>query len=193
MKKPCRESDEPLHDRALLLHGEKRNELLTLEEIQGYGSDSFSDPDYIRLYGMTPPQWYAHGIRLLGRTAVECTGDPLADRIGRDVAAVAASLPVETPLVYLFFITDGETTGRFIRDEYCVAHLPARSVVLGLDLFPEPQSSQLELRKLLSDFPPQAIFFGFAPSLATSRKHPQMVTSSSYQQYTPAFCCNEFR
>jgi hypothetical protein len=39
----------------------------------------------------------------------------------------------------------------------------------------------------------KAIYFGFAPSLATSRKHPQMVTSSSYQQYTPAFCCNEFR
>jgi hypothetical protein len=101
MKKPRRESDEPLHDRALLLHGEKRNELLTLEEIQRYGSDSFSDPDYIRLYGMTPPQWYARGIRLLGRTAVECTRDPLADRIGRDVAAVAASLPVETPRLVL--------------------------------------------------------------------------------------------
>ena len=63
-------------------------------------------------------------------------------------------------------ITDGETTGRFIRDEYSVAHLPARSAVPGFNLFPEPQPSQLELRKLLSDFPPQAIFFGFAPSLA---------------------------
>src|ERR1700751_4428357 len=84
---------EPLHDRALLLHGPKRDEVLSLSEVQQYGSDSFSDPDYIRLYGMTPPQWYAHGVRLLGRTAVECTRDPLADRIGRDVAAVAAALP----------------------------------------------------------------------------------------------------
>jgi len=96
-------------------------------------------------------------------------------------------------LVDLFLITDSETTGRFVRDEYSIAHLPARSAVPGFDLFPEPQPSQLELRKLLSNFPPQAIFFGFAPSLATSRKHPQTVTSSSYQQYTPAFCCNEFR
>src|SRR6516164_5941503 len=97
MKKPRQDAEEPLHDRALLLHGRKRNKVLTLEEVQRYGSDSFSDPDYIRLYGMTPPQWYVRGVRLLGRTAVECTRDPLADRIGRDVAAVAASLPPETP------------------------------------------------------------------------------------------------
>jgi hypothetical protein len=96
MKVPQQNSDQPLHDRTLLLHGQKRNKVLTLEEVQRYGSDSFSDPDYIRLYGMTPQQWYARGIRLLGRTAVECTRDPLADRIGRDVAAVVASLPPET-------------------------------------------------------------------------------------------------
>jgi len=89
-------SKEPLYDRALLLLGRKRNEVLTLSEVQRYGTDSFSDPDYIRLYGMTPPQWYAHGVRLLGRTAVECTRDPLANLIGRDVAAVAGSLPPET-------------------------------------------------------------------------------------------------
>jgi hypothetical protein len=96
MKEPRKCPEEPLHDRTLLLHGQKRNKVLTLEEVQQYGSDSFSDPDYIRLYGMTPPQWYARGFRLLGRTAVECTRDPLADRIGRDVAAIAASLPPET-------------------------------------------------------------------------------------------------
>ncbi|MGX4801904.1 hypothetical protein [Bradyrhizobium guangdongense] len=87
------EPEAPVHDRALLLHGAKRNKLLTLEEVRRYGSDSFSDPDFIRLYGMTPAQWYAHGVRLLGRTAVECTRDAVADRIGQDVAAVAASLP----------------------------------------------------------------------------------------------------
>jgi hypothetical protein len=96
MKEPRQDAEEPLHDRALLLHGQKRNKVLTLEEVQRYGSDSFSDPDYIRLYGMTPPQWYARGVRLLGRTAVECTRDPLADRIGRDVATTAASVPPET-------------------------------------------------------------------------------------------------
>ena len=94
-------AEEPLHDRALLLHGQKRNQVLTLDEVQRDGSDSFSDPDYIRLYGMTPPQWYARGVRLLGRTAVECTRDAVADRIARDVATVAASLPAETRYVVL--------------------------------------------------------------------------------------------
>ncbi|MHC2257135.1 hypothetical protein ACVILK_006827 [Bradyrhizobium embrapense] len=84
----------PPYDRALLLHGSKRNELLSLEEVRRYGRDSFSDPDFIRLYGMTPAQWYGRGVRLLGRTAVECTRDAVADRIGQDVAAVAGSLPV---------------------------------------------------------------------------------------------------
>ena len=81
------------YDRAFLLHGPKRNEVLTLAEVHRYGTDSFGDPDYIKVYGMAPPQWYARGIRLLGRTAVECTRDELGDRTGRDIAAVAALMP----------------------------------------------------------------------------------------------------
>ena len=54
-----------VYDRGLLLHGPKRNEVLTLGEVQQYGIDSFADPDYISLYGMTPTEWYARGIRLL--------------------------------------------------------------------------------------------------------------------------------
>jgi len=119
--------------------------------------------------------------------------EQLVANVTRGWGQANASRLTPCGLVDLFLITDSETTGRFVRDEYSIAHLPARSAVPGFDLFPEPQPSQLELRKLLSNFPPQAIFFGFAPSLATSRKHPQTVTSSSYQQYTPAFCCNEFR
>src|SRR5262245_34822211 len=88
--------DGQVYDRALLLHGSKRNEMLSLAEVQSYGVESFGDPNYIRLYGMTPPEWYARGIRLLGRTAVECTRDPLADRIGRDIAAVATTLRQRT-------------------------------------------------------------------------------------------------
>jgi hypothetical protein len=96
MNKYRTDAEYPLHDRALLLHGGKRNKVLTLEEVRQYGNDSFSDPDFVRLYGMTPPQWYERGVRLLGRTAVECTRDVVGDRIGRDVAAVAASLPTAT-------------------------------------------------------------------------------------------------
>ena len=88
----------PKHDRAYLLHGAKRNEILTLDEIRRYGADSFSEPDYLHLYGMKPAEWYAHGVRLLGRTAVECTRDVLADRIGHDIAALAAYLPTGMPV-----------------------------------------------------------------------------------------------
>jgi tetrahydromethanopterin S-methyltransferase subunit G len=79
----------PVYDRALLLHGSKRNQVLSLAEIEQYGLDSFADADYISIYGMPPREWYRHGIRLLGRTAVECTRDMLSERIGRDVASVA--------------------------------------------------------------------------------------------------------
>ena len=54
------------YDRQLLL-GAKRNALLELWEVQQYGIDSNNDADYVSIYGMRPPDWYAQGIRLLGR------------------------------------------------------------------------------------------------------------------------------
>jgi len=82
-----------VYDRALMLYGSKRNEVLTLAEIKQYGLDSFADADYISIYGMRPDEWYSRGVRVLGRTAVECTRDALGDRIGLDVAAVAKRMP----------------------------------------------------------------------------------------------------
>lgn len=79
------------YDRQLLLLGAKRDSVLDLAEVQAYGRDSYGNPDYVCIYGLRPAEWYAKGIRLLGRTAVECTRDELADRIGRDAASVAAS------------------------------------------------------------------------------------------------------
>jgi hypothetical protein len=94
-----RSSASSLYDRELLLHGAKRNEVLTLAEIEQYGRDCFGDADYVAIYGMAPREWYGRGIRLLGRTAVECTRDALADRIGIDVASVAASMPSSSPVI----------------------------------------------------------------------------------------------
>ncbi|MGE5733535.1 MAG: hypothetical protein ACM34E_00480 [Acidobacteriota bacterium] len=88
-----RNATPPVYNRVLLLHGSKRNEVLSLAEIEQYGRESFGNTDYVSIYGMPPREWYGCGIRLLGRTAVECTGDALGDRIGRDVASVAARLP----------------------------------------------------------------------------------------------------
>jgi hypothetical protein len=80
----------PRYDRRLLL-GPKRDEILTLDEVRLYGQDSFGDPDYVCVYGLRPDEWYARGVRLMGRTAVECTRDPLARRMARDIAAVTGT------------------------------------------------------------------------------------------------------
>lgn len=101
MNEPIQQKPKLTYDRALLLYGPKRNELLTLREVQQYGIDSFSDADYIQVYGMPPTEWYGRGIRLLGRTAVECTRDALGDLIGRDVASVAAKRVSTTQFVVI--------------------------------------------------------------------------------------------
>jgi Conserved hypothetical protein 95 len=97
-----------VYDRWFLL-GEKRNELLTLPEVQQYGRDSFGDPDYVSIYGLKPREWYERGVRILGRTAVECTRDPLAGLIGRDIAAVTRTVPAASPMVVDLFAGSGNT------------------------------------------------------------------------------------
>jgi hypothetical protein len=98
------------YDRQLLLLGAKRNAVLELAEVQAYGLDSYGNPDYVCIYGLRPTEWYAKGIRLLGRTAVECTRDELADRIGRHAAAVAASwVSRERPILIDPFAGSGNT------------------------------------------------------------------------------------
>ncbi len=111
------------HDRALLLHGRKRDAILTLAEVQKYGADSFGDPDYIRIYGMEPQEWYARGVRLLGRTAVECTRDALGECIGRDVATAAAARGFRAPIVIDPFAGSCNTLYWILR------HLPGASGV----------------------------------------------------------------
>jgi hypothetical protein len=50
-------------------------------------------PGAVSLYGMTPGQWYARGVRILARTTLEAVRDPLGNRIGEDVARIAARAP----------------------------------------------------------------------------------------------------
>ena len=81
-----------VYGRQLLLLGAKRNSVLELWEVQRYGTDSFGDANYLSLFGLPPHEWYARGIRVLGRTAVECTPDHVANTIGRDVAQAVGRL-----------------------------------------------------------------------------------------------------
>jgi len=98
------------YDRQLLLLGAKRDSVLDLAEVQAYGRDSYGNADYVCIYGLQPAEWYAKGIRVLGRTAVECTRDELADRIGLDTARVAARwVSAERPLLIDPFAGSGNT------------------------------------------------------------------------------------
>lgn len=102
-------SGAPAYDRWFLL-GEKRNEELALWEVQQYGLDSFGDPDYVSIYGLKPADWYARGVRILGRTAVECTRDQLGDLIGRDIAATGRTASsVSGSVVVDLFAGSGNT------------------------------------------------------------------------------------
>lgn len=114
----------PRYDRELLLDDAKRNAVLEMWEVQRYGSDSYGDADYVSVYGMRPADWYAKGVRLLGRTVVECTRDLLADAIGKDVASAAAVVPAMTRAVVVDpFVGSGNTLYWLLR------HLPnARGV-----------------------------------------------------------------
>src|SRR5262245_31649536 len=119
----------PNYNRQLLLSGVKRNAVLELWEVQRYGADSYGDPDYVAVYGMAPEAWYAKGVRLLGRTAVECTRDALGNAIGRDVAAVTApELSSGSTIVVDLFAGSGNTLYWLMR------HLPgARGLGFELD------------------------------------------------------------
>ncbi len=85
--------DVPHYDRGYLLGPGKRNKILELWEFEKFGRDSFGDPNAVSLYGMTPPQWHAHGVRILGRAAVEAARDPLADRNGNAIAQMVSGSP----------------------------------------------------------------------------------------------------
>ncbi len=79
------------YDRQLLLFGSKRNQVLDLSEVKRYGNDCYGDADYVSIYGLPPSAWHEKGIRLLGRTAVECTRDKLADAIGCEAFRLASA------------------------------------------------------------------------------------------------------
>ena len=117
------------YDRELLLGGAKRDVVLELWEVQRYGIDSYADADYVSIYGLRPGEWHSKGIRLLGRTAVECTRDELADAIGADVAAIAsAASGTMGALVIDPFAGSGNTL------HWMLHHLPgARGIGFELD------------------------------------------------------------
>jgi hypothetical protein len=57
------------------LLGEKRSVVLSLDEIRRVGEEFYEDPEGLQLYGMRPQSYYEIGVRITGRTAIECSND----------------------------------------------------------------------------------------------------------------------
>ena len=53
-----------VYDCRFLLSPEKRNQVMELWEVEKYGADSFSDSGYVRIYGMSPVEWYGRQIQV---------------------------------------------------------------------------------------------------------------------------------
>jgi hypothetical protein len=105
-----------VYDRQLLLFGPRRQSVLDLWQVHRYGTDSYGNSAHVSIYGLAPADWYGRGVRLLGRTAVECTRDALADAIARDVAELAASAPsTSDPFVLDPFVGSGNTLYWIVR------------------------------------------------------------------------------
>jgi 16S rRNA G966 N2-methylase RsmD len=96
MSTPPAEGQGHKYDRAFLLSDGKRNQVVELWEVQQFGIDNFSDPEYVCIYGMSPTEWYRRGIRLLARTTLETVRDRLGDLIGQDIARVLHNVPPAT-------------------------------------------------------------------------------------------------
>jgi hypothetical protein len=119
---------QPHYDRDFLLSPEKRNQLMKLWEVEKFGWDSFGDPDYVSLYGMSPAEWYTRGVRLLARTALEAVRDQLGSMIGADVVRRVAGVPPGS----VFAVIDpfaGSCNGLY----WVLRHLP-KATGLGFEL-----------------------------------------------------------
>jgi hypothetical protein len=104
-----RDDDPMVFDRDHVLFGPLRDQVLDLDQVRRYGATMFGDPDAISLYDMAPREWFELGVRMLGRTAVECTRDRLAALIAQDVAELAATAQTPTALVLDLFAGSANT------------------------------------------------------------------------------------
>ena len=94
----------------------------TYGKLEKFGHDSFGDPEAVSLYGMTPTQWHARGVRMLARTTLEAVRDQPGKRIGEDVERAAATAPPGTAFGVVdpfanISVLGGAGAG--LSDEYC--------------------------------------------------------------------------
>jgi hypothetical protein len=67
-----------------------RDSELSLDQILEAGQVIYGDPHAIRLYGRSPLEYFPLGIRLMGRTAVECCIDERAQFLAEEVLSTCS-------------------------------------------------------------------------------------------------------
>ncbi|MEW1868595.1 class I SAM-dependent methyltransferase [Streptomyces caelestis] len=102
-------SEEPAHADYLALRnrllGPLRDRFLTTDQLCEAGRIMCGRPESLSLYGIPAPEMDARGIRILGRTAVECTKDPHPVAVAgviTDIEATAPAADGEAMVVDLF-------------------------------------------------------------------------------------------
>jgi hypothetical protein len=152
------------YDRDFLLSPEKRNQVIELWEVEKFGRDSFGDPDAVALYGMRPAEWYDRGVRILARTTLEAVRDPLGNRIGQDVARIAASAPAGSTLGVVDPFT-GSGNGLYS----ILRHLPGAE---GIGFEFEPAIFEMTTRNLALLHAPIRLFNGDFRTLLSQWRFP---------------------
>jgi hypothetical protein len=150
------------YDRDFLLSPAKRNQIVELWEVEKFGRDSFGDPDAVSLYGMSPAEWYAKGVRLLARTTLEAVRDPLGNRIGEDVARVAATAPRGASFGVL------DCFAGSCNDLYSILQHLSRAKGIGFEL--ELAIFEMSIRNIASLGAPIGLFDGDYRQLLTTHR-----------------------
>lgn len=96
--------------RNYLLFSPKKENILTLEEILHVEKNYYGEEDLLSLYGLTPKLYYSKGIRILGRTAIECTVDIQAKEFAKTASHIChLFFPNSFPIVIDLFAGSGNT------------------------------------------------------------------------------------
>lgn len=109
------------------LLGPKKGKVLDLDEVLRAGEKIFDDPNYIQLYGMLPQTYHEMGLRIAGRTAIECTVDRHAVSIANVVRKVMQQHFPEQRLTVVDLFTG---SGNLL---YHVAEITSASLAIGFE------------------------------------------------------------
>jgi hypothetical protein len=92
----------------------KRDKLLSLEEIIEISNCYYGARDMLCLFDMTPNNYFNKGIRLLGRTAIECSIDIHAEIIADEASKIQEEFfPAKQPIIIDLFTGSGNLLYHF--------------------------------------------------------------------------------